>query len=329
MTVTLVRMPQLRATIFLLLPVLPLAAQTEPEPSVSTLAFRLASIPAVTGYEQAMVDTLLRLLPAARRDRAGNARIQLGGRSGRRLVVCPLDEPGYIVGQVREDGYLTLRRVPGEVPALFDQQLEGHRVTIQGRRGPVPGVVAVRSVHLTRGREEISEAPFSVDGAYVDVGAESRAQAMALGIGVLSPVTLTKRPHRYGEGLLAAPVGGRRMACAALLDAVRQSTRQAKSLAPVTVGFVTQHRLSERGLRSLANELGPFDETLIVDARAGARGSLQQGSDADTPAGRPALGRVTRWSLPVSHEGTSVETASIADADALRDALVQWIGGDP
>jgi putative aminopeptidase FrvX len=34
---------------------------------------------------------------------------------------------------------------------LFDQQLEGQRVTVFGQRGPVPAVVAVRSVHLTRG----------------------------------------------------------------------------------------------------------------------------------------------------------------------------------
>jgi putative aminopeptidase FrvX len=298
------------------------------ETSVSTVAVRLASIAAVTGYEHTMVDTLLRLLPGGVRDRAGNARLQLGSRPARRLVVCPLDEPGYVVGSVREDGYLTLRRVPGEVPPLFDQQLEGHRVTIQGRRGPIPGVVAVRSIHLTRGREELSEVPFTVDEAYVDVGAGSRAQATALGVGVLSPVTLAKRPHRYGEGLLAAPAAGRRIACAALLDAVRQSTLRTKLIPPVTIGFVTQQRLSERGLRTLANELGPFEETLIVDGRPGARGSLQQGADADISAQRPALGRVTRWSLPVAYHGTPVETASMADAESLRDALVKWIAGE-
>jgi len=44
-------------------------------------------------------------------------------------------------------------------------------VTVFGRRGAVPGVVAVRSTHLTRGRPTGAEAPFSVDNAYVDVGA--------------------------------------------------------------------------------------------------------------------------------------------------------------
>ena len=174
----------------------------------------MASMSAVTGYERALVDTMLRLLPGSARDRAGNAWVTLGGGRGRRLVVCPLDEPGYVVGGIREDGYLTLRRVPGRVSPLFDQQLEGHRVTIQGRRGPVPGVVAVRSIHLTRGRQ-VADEPFTVDDAYIDVGVGSRAEVAGLGIAVLAPVTLAKRPHRYGDGLLAAPVAGRRAACAA------------------------------------------------------------------------------------------------------------------
>lgn len=303
------------------------SAGAQERDSLSILASRLASITAVTGYEQALVDSLLRLLPGAVRDRAGNARLQLGGGSTKRLVVCPLDEPGYVVGSVREDGYLTLRRIPGQVPPLFDQQLEGHRVTIQGRRGPIPGVVAVRSIHLTRGRDPPGEEPFAVDDAYVDVGARSRAQAAALGGAVLSPVTLTKRPHRYGAGLLAAPVVGRRAACAALLLAVRQSRLRSKLLSPLTVAFAVEQRLSERGLGTLGNALGPFDETLIVDGAPGGLGALKQEPISDTTAQWSKLGRVIRWSLPVSYAGTPVETISLADADSLRTALVNWIGG--
>jgi putative aminopeptidase FrvX len=296
--------------------------------SVSSLATRLASLSAVTGYEQAMVDTILRLLPGSTRDRAGNARFQFGGGSVKRLIVCPLDEPGYVVGTVREDGYLTLRRVPGPVPPLFDQQLEGHRVTVQGRRGPVPGVVAVRSIHLTRGRKIPADSAFSVDDAYLDVGAESRVEAAALGVGVLAPVTLTKRPQNYGEGLLAAPVVGRRAACAALVLAVQQSSVRAKLIPPVTIAFAVQQGLPELGLGPLANTLGPFDETLIVDSRPGARGSLQTGADTTVSARWSRLGKVTRWSLPITYAGTPVETVRLADADSLRAALVKWIGGD-
>ena len=296
--------------------------------TVSEMATRLASLSAVTGYEQAIVDTVLRLLPGAARDRAGNARLRLGGGSNKRLLVCPLDEPGYVVGNIRTDGYLTLRRVAGKVSPLFDQQIEGQRVTIQGNRGPVPGVVVVRSIHLTRGRSPPTEAPFTVDDAFVDVGAESLADVARLGLRVLAPVTLTKRPHSYGESLLAAPVAGRRSACAAVLLAVWQSTLRAKLAPPMTVAFAVEQELSERGLATLANADGPFDQTLIVDGRTGPLGSIQRRAGADTASRSPKLGRVTEWSLPVKYAGTAVETVSLTDADSLRGALVRWIGGE-
>jgi hypothetical protein len=317
----------------LLLPgAFPAAGQSLPGPGrgeegpLSDLAIRMASMSAVTGYERTLVDTVLRLLPGSARDRAGNAWVTLGRGKPRRLVVCPLDEPGYVVGGIREDGYLTLRRVPGRVSALFDQQLEGHRVTVQGRRGPVPGVVAVRSIHLTRGRK-LADEPFTVDDAYVDVGVGSRAEAAGLGVAVLAPVTLTKRPHRYGDGLLAAPVAGRRAACAAVLLAGHQSIVRPNAIPPVMVAFAVEQELSERGLGTLVNVYGPFEETLIVDGRPGARGGLQQAPDVDAPARWPALGRVTRWSLPVTYGGTAVETVRLGDAESLQDALVKWIGG--
>jgi putative aminopeptidase FrvX len=316
------------ASLLLLIPPGPLCAQTRLEPSTASIAVRLASIPAVTGYEQAMVDTLLRLLPGATRDRAGNAVLTLGQGKVRRLVICPLDEPGYVVGNVRDDGYLTLRRVPGKVGPLFDQQLEGHRVTIQARRGPVPGVVGVRSIHLTRGRSGPGEAPFTVDDAVVDVGAATQAEVARLGISVLAPVTLTKHPHAYGDNLLAAPVSGRRAACAALVGAALRAPRKPR-LSQTIVAFAVEQQLAERGLATLANMLGPFDETLLVDGRPGARGALQQGPDSEISARWEKLGTTHRWSLPVSYDETVVETVSMSDVESLETALVGWIGGRP
>src|SRR2546425_13294474 len=138
------------ASVFLLLsagPSVRLSAQ-----SVDALAVRFAAMTAVTGLEQAMTDTLLTLLPGSIRDRAGNVTVSLGSGTPRRLVACALDEVGYVVGNITPDGYLTLRRVGAPPTPLFDQQLEGQRVTVFGARGAVPGVGAVKSTHLTRGR---------------------------------------------------------------------------------------------------------------------------------------------------------------------------------
>jgi putative aminopeptidase FrvX len=154
------------------------------------------------------------------------------------------------------------------------------------------------------------------------------ADLTRLGIRVLAPVTLTKRPQVYGTRLLAAPVAGRRAACAALLLAARESILRAKAMPPVTLAFAVEQGLSGRGLGTLANMDGPFAETVIVDGRPGELGSISQrvGTDSSSWAGR--LGKVQEWSLPVRFAATAVETVSLDDADSLRASLVRWIGGD-
>jgi len=260
-----------------------------------SLAVRFSGMTAVTGYEQAMTDSLLALLPGSTRDRIGNVTLTLGRGTPKRLISCSLDEVGYVVGNITDDGYLLLRRVGlSRTNALFDQQLEGHRVTLFGRRGAVPGVVAVRSTHLTRGRPSPNDPPFTVDNAYVDVGATSRDEVLALGVDVLTPVSLTKRPERYGAGLLAAPNAGRRSACAALAAAALSKPRARGS---VVVAFTVQGLYADTaGLNTVKALQGPFAES-------------------------------RQLSLSVKFADTAVETVTLHDVDALVSDVVRWIGG--
>lgn len=295
------------------------AAQGAPPP-LDDLVIRLTAMTGVTGLEQKAIDTLLSLVPGSRRDRAGNAVLSLGTGASKRLAVCPVDEPGYVVGQVRSDGYLTLRRSPGAWPRERDAQLEGQRVTVWTRKGPMPGVVAVRSIHLTRGRDPVARR-FTVDSALVDVGVASETEAAALGLQPLAPVTLLKRPHRYGQRLVAAPGIGRRAACAALVAAARRAAPDQGRISrrrSMVIAFVVEHHLSSRGLATIANSMGPFEETLLLDEDAG--------SAAVVAERWPSLGRVTMKSLPVKYGGTAVETLSLPDADRLAGEIAAWLG---
>ncbi len=263
-----------------------------------SLSVRFSGMTAVTGYEQAVTDSLLALLPGSTRDRTGNVTVTLGRGGPKRLVYCTLDETGYVVGNITDDGYITLRRVGGgpRLYPLFDQQIEGHRVTLFGRRGAVPGVVAVRSTHLTRGRPSRDEPPFTVDNAYVDVGASSRDQVLGLGIAMLTPVSLAKRPHRYGErgGLLAAPNAGRRAACAALASAALSRPRVSGT---VVVAFTVQSLYADSaGLKTVVNLQGPFTDTRMV-------------------------------TVPSKFGETTVETVALKDVSALMADVVKWMGG--
>jgi putative aminopeptidase FrvX len=299
-------------------------------PGAAELAQRLAGMTAVTGYEKAMVDTVLSLLPGAKRDRAGSAVLVLGSGEPRRLAACPLDETGFAVGRIRPDGWITLRRSPtrgGPPGPLFDQQLEGQRVTVFGSRGPVPGVVAVRSVHLTRGRGPLSQEPFTVDDAYMDVGATSDRQAGQLGITVLNPVAITKQPHRYGSDRLAAPWAGRRAACGALLAAARDVSKSGGGARAGTtiVAFVVEQQLGARGLLTLGTTKGPFAETWIADA-AGAGAAFQS---VQMPAGpRAALGQLRNWEIPTRYPGTPVETVSLPDVERVSATISSWLKGE-
>ena len=263
-----------------------------------SLSVRFTGMTAVTGYEQAMTDSLLALLPGSTRDRLGNVTLALGRGAPKRLVYCALDEIGYVVGNITDDGYLLLRRVGGgqRLSPLFDQQIEGQRVTLFGRKGAVPGVVAVRSTHLTRGRPVRDEAPFTVDNAYVDVGASSRDEVLALGISILTPMSLTKRPHRYGDRLLAAPNAGRRAACAALASAALSRPRPPVR-GSVVVAFTVQSLYADTaGLKTVVNTQGPFTDARLV-------------------------------TVPSRFVETTVETVALKDVDALMADVVKWIGG--
>jgi putative aminopeptidase FrvX len=298
-------------------------------PDLPELATRLAAMTAVTGYEQRLVDSIMALLPGATKDRAGNGVVVLGSGERRRLVACPVSESGFVVGRIRDDGWLTLRRAPGRVPPGFERQIEGQRVTLFGRRGAIPGVVAVRSIHLTRGRGTPPASMFTLDSAYVDIGAATSADARTAGVEVLTPVALAKRPQRYGSDLLAAPVAARRTACAALVLAARRAVAE-QGMVPrgesVIVAFVVEQELLGRGLATVASMRGPFAETVLVDGGAGTPGLVTR--TADSLARRwPKLGPVARWSLGARYFGTAVETTSFAGADTLQSALGRWIGG--
>ncbi len=308
---------------------IPAAAQTPPG-SLDSLVVRLANMSAVTGLEDAMAESLLAALPGASLDRAGTVVVVRGSADPVRLALCPMDEIGYVVGSVTPEGYLTLRRV-GATPMgpLYDQYLEGQRVTVFGRRGPLPGVVGIRSVHLTRGRTGAGDDPFNLDNAYVDIGATSEQQVRDLGVEMLAPVTREKRAQRYGADLVAAPNVAARAACAALAVAVQRSAG-APGRGTVVAAFTRRRHLRWDGASFVVIERarGADPSNLIVLGGAAAADSLGKGAAPEAPDSIPvARGSQagTAWSLPTRYRGTPVETVSLKDVAALAVRLERFL----
>ncbi|HEY9515314.1 MAG TPA: hypothetical protein VIQ74_06485, partial [Gemmatimonadaceae bacterium] len=131
---------------------LPLAAQGSAASTDSITLDALASwiaLHAQPGYEQQATDIISRSLPGWRRDALGNLVLRRGEGRPRRVVACGLDEAGYAVSAITDDGYLRLHGAGNaRRGALWDQFHEGQRILVVTRAGIIPGVTAVRSVHL-------------------------------------------------------------------------------------------------------------------------------------------------------------------------------------
>src|SRR5215203_1440635 len=95
-------------------------------------------VPAVVGREEPAAEFLrgrLAGLPV-KSDALGNLTVTAGSGSPRRLVACPMGEPGYVVSRIHDNGYLRLIPAAGAPrPALWDQSHYGQTVVIGGARG--------------------------------------------------------------------------------------------------------------------------------------------------------------------------------------------------
>lgn len=317
---------------------------------------------AVAGREQPAADFIagrLAGLPATR-DALGNVVLAVGSGEPRRLVACALGEPGFVVSGIGEDGYL--RVVPdggGLLGALWTQSFEGQTVVVGGAQGWRAAAVVLPSVHLQQGARGQSEQPFSVEDLYIDAGAQSAAEVAAMGIRLMDPVALIRRPSQLAGGLVAAPAAAQKGACAALADAARRY-RAAPGAGTVVFAWTLSDGLNRAGLQYAVRQGGPFQEALLiapgfgweaVEGKPPAFKPLPSPGTGPIGAGRlpgtltgltaaPHLdvnngfsgaiawgaARVGFLGIPARYPGTPVETIALRDVQALADALLQALG---
>jgi putative aminopeptidase FrvX len=355
MTLPQLRIERLLSLLLLLTPLSARAATLEDEVEA------FLQVPSVVGREEPAAEFLqgrLAGLPVTR-DALGNVIVTVGSGSPRRLVACPLGEPGYVVTRIHDNGYLRLMPTSGApTGALWDQSHQGQTVVIGGARGWVPGAVVLPSVHLMQGRSGPPEKPVAVDDFWVDVGAESAAEVEELGIRLLDAVALVRRPTRLGNGLVAAPAARLKAACVAVAEAARR-IHASPGTGTTVFAWTTLDLLNRKGLEHLVLQTGSFDEALLVSPGFGWKldknqlsfeplpkpdsgllgaGDLPKGLRTQPaphldPAGlieeQPNWGkaRVGHLGLTALYPGTPVEAISLAEVERLADSLETALTG--
>ena len=315
----------------LLLPAL-LSAQIATDPPRrsptlrETASHRAAVIPWLTlavppGYERIATDVIMRHYPGWTRDGLGNLALRRGSGSPRRVVACELDEPGFVVSAITEDGYLRVHTAGSGMRAFppWAQFIEGQRIRVMTHRGAVPGVAMVKSAHLNPRSSDTSTT--TVADLWIDVGAIDRAAVQALGIRMLDPVAREWPGWTYGADLLAGPQVAQRAGCAAVADASRFEPTRGETI----YLLATQGGLSHTGLGAALLRIGVVDTLVIADPQLVRGDSGPSAVRVSRVTQRPfpnlprqvSVGAMVAIGLRPAHPGTLVETVSEAELAEL------------
>jgi len=273
----------------------------------------LLRVPAVSGYEQELAAQIRQKLNSfsPRTDNLGNLYITLGSGAPHKLLVTPIDEPGYVISGITSDGYLRVQRLPQAPPnPVFDLLHSAQPVWVITRTGKrVPGVFAGLSVHLQTLRLNMPKMSHP-DEMYVDVGASSTEEVHAAGVELLDPVALNRTDYRLGSDEYTAPAIGDRFGCVALTDLFTElRLDKAKLRGTVTVAFVTQQWTGGRGLERLLREVHP-DEMIYVGRLLQARPAGGAPASSRVQPGTGILLGVADPSAPLSGLGLELEKQS-------------------
>lgn len=244
----------------------PATAQTVSVPgSLGEDLREFVETPAVSGYEGELAEKVRAkvalLHPVV--DNLGDVIVTIGSGAPHRLLVTPIDEPGFVVSAITHDGYLRLQRLPQSgLPLIFNELYSAQPVRIGTGSGKwIDGVVAGLSVHLQAGRANPPPAS-DVDNMYVDMGASSADEVRKTGVDLLSPVVINRRLFNLNDDKMAGPSIGDKFGAAALVDLLREID-PTKVPGRLTVAFLVQGRIGERGLERILST-NSFDEMIYV-----------------------------------------------------------------
>jgi putative aminopeptidase FrvX len=332
----------------------------DPVRPIHAIFERLVETPGVSGDEAAVRDVIAAALPKwakPRVDSMGNLIVTLGSGSPHVLLVTNIDEDGFIVSRVGDDGYLRLQRYTSGIQhRLFEQYHYSQPVVIRTDRGKlVPGVVASTSQHLG-GPQVLARSIRTIDDLWVDTGSSGPAETLPLGIQLLDAVSLRDRMQPLAHARTAGVATQGRANAFALVDLFARREKAPEVTGTLTVAWTTQGVYRGRGLARLARQIEP-DRVILLDRVAlspdatprGSVGELGGGplvrkgdAAAETAAARAGVkvqvaslpaanlpwpaAKVSAVGLPVLFAQTPVEVVDPRDVQSLVRLLEEYVG---
>ena len=220
---------------------------------------RLLRVPAPSGYETPAAELWREEASFAslETDGIGSSIARIGDASPLLAVVGHIDEIGLVVRHIDEKGFLWFAPIGGWDPQI----LVGQRVEVQGKDGPVPGVVGRKPLHLldADARKKVVE----LKGMHIDIGAADRDDAAA-SVRVGDPVVIAAEPQLLiGERAVSRSMDNRLGAYVAL-EALRRCHERGSLDASFAAVAAVQEEIGLFGARTSSFAIEP-DLAVVVD----------------------------------------------------------------
>lgn len=166
------------------------------------------------------------------------------------MVSAHLDEVGFIISSITEDGYLKFRVVGG----INENVLVGKRVTVG--KNKTKGVTGIKAVHLMN-KDERNEKP-SYEKMYIDIGVSSREDALKL-VNVGDYGHFDTKSQYFGKNCIKAKALDDRCGCFIVLELLKKRYKN-----DVYFCFVVQEEIGVRGATVASRKINP-DEAITIE----------------------------------------------------------------
>lgn len=221
---------------------------------------KLCSLNGISGRERKVTDEIERQIAgfcSCRRDSLGNLIAEKKGRQRAKhklMLSAHLDEVGFIVTDITEDGFLRFSAVGG----IDSRVVIGRSVTVGDG---VSGVIGTKAMHMQSAEERKTAVP--MDHLYIDIGAKDKADAQSV-VSRGESVCFDSAFLEFGDGFLKGKAIDDRFGCALLIELIRSEMEY-----DATFVFCTQEEIGLRGAKAAAYEVNP-DFAIVCEATTAA-----------------------------------------------------------
>ena len=296
------------------------------------LVKELSELPGPTGHEDPVQDWLVARWSGfandVRRTRVNNVLARLGGSGPRLALVAHADEICLMVKSVSDQGFLHLwpyySDQLGRPPRWFTPLNQPALVVTSS--GTVPGVFATASGHVVGGRNSQKE-QFEWNDWFVDIGARSRDEVQAQGIGPGARVIWNSETRRIGHNITGKAMDDR--AALAIATAVGDRLAGRDDLGyEVWLASTVQEENGLLGAASLADEQ-TFDRAITLDV--GLTGDIPGPDERDFPA-KLGCGPIVVYQDASAHYSRRLSDALVTSAKTanipVQTGIFQNYGSD-